>query len=142
MPAGTTLDHVTIVTDDFEASRAVYGPLLAAIGFTASVEYTDPEAEPDDPGTVAAIGYGWPDHRPALWLVAGVRPTSGAHCALAVTDRSSVLAAHRAAVAEGVPVRQPPRTWEQDQLHYFGAQFLDPAGNLIEVLHGQPQPSR
>jgi catechol 2,3-dioxygenase-like lactoylglutathione lyase family enzyme len=137
MPAGTSLDHVTIVTDDFEASRAVYGPLLAAIGLTESVSYQDPEAEPDDPGTVAAIGYGRPDGAPVLWLVAGLRRTSGAHLALSVADRSAVLAAHRAAVAAGMPVAQPPRDWEQSQLNYFGAQFADRAGNLIEVLAEQ-----
>jgi catechol 2,3-dioxygenase-like lactoylglutathione lyase family enzyme len=133
MAVSASLDHVTVVTDDFEASRNVYDPVLSALGLLASVEYTDPELEDGDPGTVAAAGYGPPDRPPLLWLVAGPRPTTGAHVALSVADRDGVLTAHRAASAAGVRVIQPPRDWEQSQLNYFGVQFADPAGNLIEV---------
>lgn len=133
MPA--SLDHVTVVTDDFEASRSVYEPVLAAIGLRASVEYSDPEADSDDTGEVAAAGFGPPDGRPLLWLVAGPAPSTGGHLALCAADRSAVQAAHRAAVAAGARVVQPPRDWEDAQLRYYGAQFADPAGNLIEVLY-------
>jgi len=136
MPA--TLDHVTIVTEDFAASRAVYEPVLAALGLRPTVEYTDPEADSDDPGEVAAVGYGRPDGRPELWLVAGLAPTTGAHLALAAPDRAGVRAAHDSATAAGVRVVQPPRSWEEAQLHYYGTQFADPAGNVLEVLYRQP----
>lgn len=131
MPA--TLDHVTIVSDDFEASRPVYDAVLASLGLSASVDYADPEEDSDDTGTVAAIGYGPPGAEPLMWLVAGPIATSGAHLALAAS-RPQVLAAHQAARAAGVRVVQPPRDWEARQLGYFGAQFADPAGNLIEVV--------
>ncbi len=131
MPA--TLNHVTIVTDDLEASQPVYDAVLAGLGMSASVDYVDPEGDSDDTGTVAAIGYGLPGERPLLWLVAGSVPTTGAHFALAAS-RQDVLAAHQTAVAAGVRVVQPPRDWEASQLGYFGAQFADPAGNLVEVL--------
>jgi len=133
MAVSASLDHVTVVTDDFEASRKVYDPVLSAIGLFASVEYQDPEVEDGDPGTVAAAGYGLPDRPPVLWLVAGPRPTTGAHVALVVAGRDGVLAAHAAAAAAGVQVIQSPRDWEQAQLNYFGAQFADRAGNVIEV---------
>jgi catechol 2,3-dioxygenase-like lactoylglutathione lyase family enzyme len=132
MPA--SLDHVTIVSDHFEASRSVYEPVLAAIGLQASTEYSDPEADSDDTGEVAAVGFGPPEGRAVLWLVAGAAPTTGAHLALSAADREVVRAAHRAAVAAGARVVQPPRDWEDAQLRYYGAQFADPAGNLIEVL--------
>lgn len=132
MPA--SLDHVTVVTDDFEASRSVYEPVLAAIGLRASVEYTDPEADTEDTGEVAAAGFGPPDGRPMLWLVAGRPATTGGHLALAAADRDEVRAAHRAGVGAGARVVQPPREWEDTQLHYYGTQLADPAGNLIEVL--------
>jgi catechol 2,3-dioxygenase-like lactoylglutathione lyase family enzyme len=133
MAVSASLDHVTVVTDDFEASRKVYDPVLSAVGLLASVEYSDPELEDGDPGTVAAAGYGLPDRPPLLWLVAGPRPTTGAHIALSVADRDGVLTAHRVASTAGVRVVQPPRDWEQSQLNYFGVQFADPAGNLVEV---------
>jgi catechol 2,3-dioxygenase-like lactoylglutathione lyase family enzyme len=134
----SSLDHVTVVTDDFTASRSVYEPVLAAIGLRPSVEYSDPEADSDDTGEVAAAGYGPPDGRPVLWLVAGRVPTTGAHLALGAADRSEVRASHQAAVQAGARVVQPPRDWEDAQLRYYGAQFADPAGNLIEVLFRDP----
>jgi len=140
MPA--SLDHVTVVTDDFEASRSVYEPVLAAIGLRASVEYSDPEADSEDTGEVAATGFGPPDGRPLLWLVAGPAASTGGHLALSAPDRSAVRAAHQAAIGAGARVVQPPREWEDAQLHYYGAQFADPAGNVIEVLYraAAPQP--
>jgi len=133
MPA--TLDHVTISTDDFEASRSVYEPLLIAIGLQSSVEYSDPEFEEDDPGEVAAIGFGGLDQRPVLWLVAALVGTIGAHVAFTVDSRETVRAAHVAATEAGAEVIQPPREWEESQLDYYGAQFADPAGNVIEVVY-------
>ncbi|HEU5270201.1 MAG TPA: VOC family protein [Jatrophihabitans sp.] len=133
MPA--SLDHVTVVTDDFEASRSVYEPVLAAIGLRASVEYTDPEADSGDTGEVAAAGFGPAEGRPLFWLVAGLSATSGSHLAFAAADRDAVRAAHRAAAGAGARVVQPPRDWEDAQLHYYGTQFADPAGNVIEVLY-------
>jgi catechol 2,3-dioxygenase-like lactoylglutathione lyase family enzyme len=135
MPASTTLDHVTIVTDDFEASRSVYEPILGAIGLTPAVEYEDPEADSDDTGTVAAIGYAGDDGRPVLWLVAGLVPTCGAHIALSVPDRDQVSEAHGRAAAVGVRIVQEPREWESAHLNYYGAQLADPAGNIIEVIY-------
>ncbi len=137
MPA--SLDHVTISTDDFEASRSVYEPLLIAIGLQSSVEFSDPEFEEDDPGEVAAIGFGEPDARPQLWLVAALVGTTGSHVAFTVGSRELVRAAHIAAAEAGAEVIQPPREWEEAQLDYYGAQFADPAGNVIEVLYRRPR---
>ncbi len=134
MRARTTLDHITVVADDFEASRSVYEPVLAAIGLRPHVEYSDPEGEDGDPGEVGAVGYAGADGRALLWLVAGPAGTRGAHLSLAVGDRDTVRAAHQAGLACGARIVQPPRAWEDAQLHYYGAQLADPAGNIVEVL--------
>lgn len=134
MPVRTTLDHVTIVTDDFKASRRVYDAVLGALGLSPTVDHEDPEGEADDPDTVAALGYAHPDDRPVLWLAAGLKPTIGAHVALAVPSRRAVEAAHQAGMAAGARVVQAPRDWESVQLGYFGVQFADPAGNVIEIV--------
>lgn len=138
MPVSTTLDHVTIVAEDFGASRAVYDALLGCLGLAPTVDYADPEGEDDDPGTVAAVGYGDPAGRPVLLLVAGQVATTGAHLALAVGDPALVRSAHATARDAGIPVVQEPRDWESDQLHYYGTQFRDPGGNLVEVLLRRP----
>jgi catechol 2,3-dioxygenase-like lactoylglutathione lyase family enzyme len=128
-----TLDHVTIVTDNFEASRALYDPLLDALGMVPSVDFEDPEGDQDDTGTVAAIGYG--SDRMLLWLVAGQTATSGAHLALAVSTPELVRAAHAAALRAGARIVQAPRDWESSQLNYYGTQIADLAGNRVEVVH-------
>ena len=108
--------------------------MLAAIGLQASVEYSDPEADSDDTGEVAAVGFGPPEGRALLWLVAGAGahhrrpPGAGRHRSDGGAGRASGRRGRRRRVV------QPPRDWEEAQLRYYGAQFADPAGNLIEVL--------
>jgi catechol 2,3-dioxygenase-like lactoylglutathione lyase family enzyme len=138
MPISTTLDHVTIVAEDFKASRAVYDALLGCLGVVPTVEYEDPEGDEDDTGTVAAVGYSDAGGRLLLWLVAGRPATTGAHLALAVTEPALVQKVHATARDAGIPVVQAPRDWESDQLHYYGTQLSDPAGNRFEVLLRRP----
>jgi catechol 2,3-dioxygenase-like lactoylglutathione lyase family enzyme len=134
MPVSTTLNHVTIVTDDFEASRPVYDAVLAPLGLTPVIDYEDPEGEDRDPDTVAAIGYSVGELSPLVLLVAGRAPTTAAHFALAVAERVTVESVYAAAVAAGARIVQAPREWEALRLSYYGVQVADPAGNVIEVL--------
>jgi catechol 2,3-dioxygenase-like lactoylglutathione lyase family enzyme len=135
MPASTTLDHITIVSDDFEASRPVYDAVLGTLGLAPRLDYEDPEADSDDTGTVAAIGYGQPL---LLVLVDGLTATAEAHVAFSVADRELVDAAHQAAVDAGARIVQAPRAWESAQLNYYGTQLADPVGNIIEVFVRMP----
>jgi catechol 2,3-dioxygenase-like lactoylglutathione lyase family enzyme len=138
MPKSATLDHVTIITGDFEASRRVYDGVLGALGLVATMDYEDPEGDSDDTGTVAAIGYSSAAGEPRLWLVAGLEATSGAHVALAVTERGLVERAHAAAQQAGARIVQPPREWESAQLNYYGTQIGDLAGNIVEIVFRAP----
>jgi catechol 2,3-dioxygenase-like lactoylglutathione lyase family enzyme len=138
MPVSTTLDHVTIVAEDFEASRAVYDALLGCLGLVPTVDFEDPEGDSDDTGAVAAVGYSDPAGRLLLWLVAGRAATTGVHLALAVTEPSLVQAVHATARDAGIPVVQAPQDWESERLHYYGTQVSDPAGNRVEVLLRHP----
>ena len=138
MPVSTTLDHVTIVAEDFEASRAVYDALLGCLGLVPTVDFEDPEGDEDDTGAVAAVGYSDNAGRLLLWLVAGRSATTGVHLALAVTDPALVQKVHAAACDAGIPIVQAPRDWESERLHYYGTQVSDPAGNRVEVLLHRP----
>ena len=135
MPVSTTLDHITIVTDDFEASRPVYDAVLTAVGLRATVDYVDPEEDEDDTGTVAAIGYARPEGGALVLLVSGHRATVGAHFALTVSERHLVERAVAAAQEAGARIIQQPREWEAAHLNYYGAQIADATGNTIEVMH-------
>jgi catechol 2,3-dioxygenase-like lactoylglutathione lyase family enzyme len=132
--AGPELDHVTVVAEDFEASRALYDALLLVLGLEATIDFEDPEGDQDDTGTVAAVGYGKPDGRLLLWLVAGPVATTGAHLAVSVSEPELVRRVHAAASQIGARIVQAPRDWESRQLHYYGTQIADPAGNLVEVI--------
>lgn len=136
MPISATLDHVTIVAEDFGASRAVYDALLGCLGLAPTVDFEDPEGDSDDTGAVAAVGYSDAAGRLLLWLVAGPTATTGAHLALAVTEPALVRTVHATACEAGIPVVQAPRDWESDRLRYYGTQLSDPAGNRVEVLLG------
>jgi catechol 2,3-dioxygenase-like lactoylglutathione lyase family enzyme len=139
MPVSTTLDHVTIVAEDFEASRAVYDALLGCLGLVPTVDFEDPEGDEDDTGAVAAVGYSDNAGRLLLWLVAGRSATTGVHLALAVTEPALVQKVHATACDAGIPIVQAPRDWESERLHYYGTQVSDPAGNRVEVLlHRSP----
>ncbi|HEX8303538.1 MAG TPA: VOC family protein [Jatrophihabitans sp.] len=138
MPVSTTLDHVTIVAEDFQASRAVYDALLGCLGLAPTVDFEDPEGDSDDTNAVAAVGYSDAAGRLLLWLVAGTAATTGAHLALAVTEPALVRAVHATAREAGIPVVQAPRDWESDRLQYYGTQLSDPAGNRVEVLLRHP----
>ncbi|MDQ1738867.1 MAG: hypothetical protein QOE53_519 [Pseudonocardiales bacterium] len=138
MPISTTLDHVTIVAEDFQASRAVYDALLGCLGLAPTVDFEDPEGDSDDTGAVAAVGYSDATGRLLLWLVAGPAATTGAHLALAVTEPALVRTVHATAREAGIPVVQAPRDWESGRLRYYGTQLSDPAGNRVEVLLRHP----
>jgi catechol 2,3-dioxygenase-like lactoylglutathione lyase family enzyme len=135
MSAAPSLDHVTIVTGDFAATRPVYEAVLGALGLIPQVEYSDPEGEEGDAGEVAAVGYAFEATPAVLWLVAGFPPTTGAHIALRAAERAQVTAAYDAAAGTPARQHQAPRQWEDDQLHYFGAQVIDANANIIEVLY-------
>jgi catechol 2,3-dioxygenase-like lactoylglutathione lyase family enzyme len=135
MPISTTLDHVTIVTDAFEASRPVYDAVLGKLGLAPALDYDDPEGESGDTQTVAAVGYTTQTGAVRVLLVAGSTSTSGAHFALAVADRVMVERAAEAGAGAGGRVVQPPREWESAQLGYYGTQIADRAGNIIEVVY-------
>jgi catechol 2,3-dioxygenase-like lactoylglutathione lyase family enzyme len=137
MRSSACLDHVTIVSDDFESNQPFYHALLTAIGLVPTADFQDPEEDTDDSGTVAAVGYADPDGQPVLWLAAGLVTTSTAHVALRVVDRAQVDSAFSAAVAAGGRVVQAPREWESAHLNYFGCQLSDHSGNIIEVLFRQ-----
>jgi catechol 2,3-dioxygenase-like lactoylglutathione lyase family enzyme len=132
------LDHVTLVTDDFAASRELFDAVLGVLGWLVRLDYADPEAEEDDPGEVAAVGYGPAEDVAVLWLVSGTAPTRGGHVAVAAPELQLVHSAFNAGQAAGGRVVQAPREWELHQLGYFGAQLADHNSNVIEIVYRAP----
>ncbi len=128
------LTHVTLTAGDLARSLGFYDAVLGPLGLVRTSEFADEE---EDGAAVEAAGYGRPDGRPELWLVAGPQPTAGVHLAFRGPDERAVQLACMAALATGGSHRQAPRRWEIYRPGYFGGSVFDPDGNVIEAFCDQ-----
>lgn len=127
--------HVTITSIELTSSLAFYDATLAELGLRRFAEYGD-EEEPDD-ADIEAVGYGFPGEDAVLWLVIGSPQTHGLHIALAAASPARVDAFFRAGLMHGGAARQAPRRWEIFRTGYYGAQVVDPAGNVVEAISSE-----
>jgi len=126
---GRLIDHLQLVVQDLEKSKAFYTAVLAALQV---------------PMGGAGEGYFWADElfvsTPASEAAQG-RLTGRTHLAFQARDRAMVEAFHRAALAHGGQDNGAPgeRPYHPG---YYAAFVLDPDGNNIEaVFHGEAQRS-
>lgn len=121
---GRLIDHLQLIVQDLEASRAFYAAVLAALEIPMGGE---------------GPGFFWADElfvsSTSSPAAAGV-PTGRHHLAFQARDREMVEAFHRAAIATGGRDNGAPgeRSYHPG---YYAAFVLDPDGNNIEaVFHG------
>jgi catechol 2,3-dioxygenase-like lactoylglutathione lyase family enzyme len=116
---GRLIDHVHLRVADLEASRRFYKAAPNAVGRDFTSES--------------------PDHFAAdeLWVDKADGPVSRVHLAFQATDRATVDAFHKAALAAGGRDNGKPgeRAYHPG---YYGAFVLDPNGNNIEAVHHGP----
>ena len=132
------LDHVTLTATDLARSVAFYDAALGALGLERVVELVDEE---DDDAPVEAVAYGR-NEVAVLWVVAGARPTSGAHVSLTAARAEQVQAFHAAGVGSGGRSHDAPRRWPIYRRGTFHAVVADPDGNLIEAVSAEPVTDR
>lgn len=131
-----SLNHLRLSVRDPATSAALYGPVLAELGWT--------EISRDDDGRA------WERHAPdagAQWLI--LTPIADAHrdarahddfapglhhLALNATDRAQVDRVHDILVDLGAQVIDPPGTHHNDP-GYYAVFFRDPDGFKLEVVH-------
>lgn len=123
-PADTMLDHVTLNVTDFDRSFAFYRAALATLGIEPILTFE---------GRAAGFGTGG---KPYFWI-ARRDPVGQAHVAFA-TDRATVDAFHREALAAGGRDHGGPGLRPQYHERYYGAFVLDPDGHNIEAVCHQP----
>lgn len=126
---GRLIDHIQLVVNNFDASKAFYTAVLAELKIPLVI--TDDE-------------YIWADEL----VISSVKssgsegiPTGRHHLAFQATDRESVDAFYRAALNHGGRDNGAPaeRTYHPG---YYAAFVLDPDGNNIEaVYHGEGERS-
>ncbi len=126
---GRLIDHIQLVVGDLTASQTFYTAVLAVL---------------DIPIVGTADGYFWADE---LVVSSAESPaalgvlTGRHHLAFQATDRATVDAFYRAALAHGGRDNGAPgeRPYHPG---YYAAFVLDPDGNNIEaVYHGEAQRS-
>jgi catechol 2,3-dioxygenase-like lactoylglutathione lyase family enzyme len=128
------IDHVEIRVSDLAASRRMYEPALAELGFAV---LSEGEFEGD-----AYVLFGRGDQDDFGLHTVGSTPgrdrvTTGAHIAFTASDAGSVARWHAAAVAHGGADNGPPGLRPEYSGHYYAAFVLDLDGNNVEaVFHG------
>jgi len=133
------VDHVGLRASDLRASRRLYEPALAELGFSVLGEG---EFEGD---AYVLFGRGTSDDF-ALHAVGSApgrdRVTTGAHVAFTAPDAASVERWHAAAVAAGGTDNGAPGLRPEYSGYYVAAFVLDPDGNNVEAVFHRPQPDR
>jgi len=131
------IDHLTIVVSDYERSKAFYLAALAPLGYSTIMELSrkDIPQLPVD----KTIGLGM-NGKPELWLRPSDDSVTPTHIALRATDRATVDAFHKAALAAKAEDNGAPGIRPHYHPSYYGAFVLDPDGyNLEVVCHELPQ---
>ena len=121
---GRLIDHVHLRVKDVEASKRFYRAVFESLGLRG----------------IAQDGEGW-FQADELYVDKADGPVSRVHLAFQATDRDTVHAFHKAALAAGGRDNGGPgeRAYHPG---YFGAFAFDPDGNNIEaVFHGPAQRS-
>lgn len=131
------IDHVSFPVADFARSRAFYEQALAPLGLAVVMELGNGEG-----GAGPQAGFGRTSGegagKPFFWIRGGgavtVTGRGHLHVAFASSDRVTVDAVHRAALAAGARDNGPPGLRPHYHPNYYGAFVFDPDGHNIEVV--------
>jgi len=118
------LDHVELVTSDLARSKAFFERALAPLGYSLMMEFD------------GAAGFG-AGGKPDFWMSQG-QAGKPVHVAFSASDRSTVDAFHKAAVAAGGSDNGGPGVRKEYHPNYYGAFVYDPDGNNIEAVCHNP----
>ena len=129
------IDHVGLRVSDLSASREMYEPALAELGFSVLGEG---EFEGD-----AYILFGREGSDDFSLHTVGSKPgrdrvTTGAHVAFPAPDADAVSRWHGAALSHGGVDNGAPGPRPEYSGEYFAAFVLDPDGNNVEAVFHTP----
>jgi catechol 2,3-dioxygenase-like lactoylglutathione lyase family enzyme len=121
------IDHVGFPVSDYERSKAFYSAVLAPLGYSLVMEVQ--QDENDSP----AAGFG-ANGKPDFWIGGEGGLSRALHVAIAVKERRTVDAFHRAAMAAGARDNGVPGLRPHYHPDYYAAFVLDPDGHNIEAV--------
>jgi catechol 2,3-dioxygenase-like lactoylglutathione lyase family enzyme len=125
------IDHLTIVVSDYERSKAFYLAALAPLGYCTVMELSREQIPALSVAKTIGLGVGG---KPDLWLRPSTDPITPTHIALRASDRATVDAFHRAALAANARDNGEPGLRPHYHPSYYGAFVLDPDGYNLEVV--------
>jgi catechol 2,3-dioxygenase-like lactoylglutathione lyase family enzyme len=126
------LDHITFGVADLDGAIAFYDQALAPLGLTRLMSVTAERS-----GGAAFAGYG--DSRPFFWIGNGAASKGALHVAFTASDRATVDAFYKAALAAGGRDNGAPGVRPHYHADYYGAFVLDPEGRNIEAVCHAPR---
>ena len=127
------IDHIGFPVSDFERSKAFYAAALAPLGYTLLMEFGADQTESGHP----AAGFGR-DGKPDFWIGGEGGIQGRLHVAFTASDRATVDAFHKAALAAGGADHGPPGPRPHYHANYCAAFVLDPDGHNIEAVCHTP----
>jgi catechol 2,3-dioxygenase-like lactoylglutathione lyase family enzyme len=124
-----TIDHVSLVTTDYDKARAFYDAALGTLGIKPLMEFGEaPER---------AVGYG--SEHPSFWVNETRDNPGHSHIGFVASSRAEVDAFHAAALANGGRDNGGPGLRAEYSPTYYAAFALDPDGHNIEAVCHAPQ---
>ena len=127
------IDHIGFPVSDYERAKAFYLEALAPLGYSLVMEVTQEQND-----GAAAAGFG-ADGKPDFWIGGEGGLNRPLHVAISASDRATVDAFHRAALAAGGRDNGAPGIRAHYHPNYYGAFVLDPDGHNIEAVCHAPE---
>jgi catechol 2,3-dioxygenase-like lactoylglutathione lyase family enzyme len=127
------IDHIGFAVSDYERAKAFYTKALAPLGYTLIMEVSGENNASGHPAAGFGIG-----GKPDFWIGGEGKLEKPLHVAIVATDRASVDAFHRAALAAGGKDNGGPGLRPQYHPNYYGAFVLDADGHNIEAVCHAP----
>jgi catechol 2,3-dioxygenase-like lactoylglutathione lyase family enzyme len=118
------LDHLSIGVRDLELARRFYDRVFAPLGAALALE--KPGELAYGPGGSSALFF--------LYPVSEAPAGKGAHVAFTAESMAAVDQAYASALAGGATPVRPAGRHPDIGPDYYGAVFLDPDGNKLEVV--------
>jgi len=133
MPRVVGIDHLVLSVGDLARSKAYYGRVLGFLGFSLKYELGD--------------FAGWSNGKTLFWIAqadsAGRKRKHRKgdigfhHYAFELESRAAVDALGAFLEQEGLPVADPPGSYNGDN-QYYAVFFHDPDGMRLEAMHYGP----
>lgn len=126
------IDHIGFPVSDYERAKTFYTKALAPLGYSLIMEVAQ------DQNDAPAAGFGI-NGKPDFWIGGEGGLNKPVHVAITASDRATVDAFYKAALAAGGRDNGAPGLRPHYHANYYGAFVLDHDGHNIEAVCHAPE---